>query len=174
MQNKKESFLFIKNKNHTPFSKKNKNKKMKKLVIGCDHAGFPYKDAIIDFVKEKGYLIEDKGTFSLESVDYPDFAHQVAQSIVNKNADLGILLCGSGNGVSITANKYAAVRAALCWEVELAVLARQHNDANILSIPVRFVTLEKALHMLEAFLNTDFEGGRHQNRVNKINACSIN
>lgn len=143
------------------------------IAIGCDHAGFPYKNDIIAFLKEKGYTVEDKGTFSLDSVDYPDFAHQVAQAIVEKTVDLGILLCGSGNGVAITANKYKEVRAALCWEVEIATLARQHNDANVLALPVRFVSLELALQMVESFINTPFEGGRHQNRVNKITACGL-
>lgn len=139
------------------------------IAIGCDHAGFPYKNDIINYLTQQGFHVLDKGTFSLDSVDYPDFAHQVAQAILNKDAQFGILLCGSGNGVAITANKYADIRAALCWEVKIAELARQHNNANILALPVRFVTLDNALQMVNAFINTPFEGGRHQNRVNKIN-----
>ena len=140
-----------------------------KLVIGGDHAGYEYKEMIETLLIEKGYEVTDFGTNSLDSCDYPDFVHPVAESIENKTAQLGFLVCGSGNGVSMTANKHKDVRAALCWNKELAELARLHNDANILSIPSRFVSVEDAKAMVLAFLETDFEGGRHQKRVDKIN-----
>ncbi|MBA4166450.1 MAG: ribose 5-phosphate isomerase B, partial [Chitinophagaceae bacterium] len=125
---------------------------------------------IIKFLQEKGYVVEDKGTYSGGSTDYPDFAHSVATAIENKNSELGILICGSGNGVAITANKHQDIRAALCWLPEIAALARQHNNANILCLPARFVSVELATEMVEVFLGTAFEGGRHQTRVGKI-AC---
>ncbi len=141
----------------------------KVLSIGCDHAGFPYKAAVLELLDSLNIEVADKGTNSLDSVDYPDFVHPVAISITSGDADFGILMCGSGNGVSMTANKHQGIRAALCWTPELAALARQHNDANILSIPVRFVSEEVALEMVKTFIQTEFEGGRHQRRVNKIN-----
>jgi ribose 5-phosphate isomerase B len=139
------------------------------ISIGCDHAGFPYKNLIINFLTQAGHQIMDKGTMSLDSVDYPDFAHAVAQTIQKKEADLGILLCGSGNGVAITANKYADVRAALAWNPQIAQLGRQHNHANILCLPVRFVSESEAIAIVESFLNTPPEAGRHAQRVAKIN-----
>jgi len=142
-----------------------------KIAIGADHAGFTYKEQITNFLIAKGFSVEDVGTHGPDSVDYPDFAHPVAQAVENKKADWGILVCGSGNGVAITANKHQGIRAALCWNVEIAQLARQHNDANILCLPARFVTAEEALQMVEAFANTSFEGGRHSNRVAKISIC---
>ena len=145
------------------------NKKI--FAIGCDHAGFPYKDAVKNLLATHGIEVADKGTNSLDSVDYPDFVHPVAESITSGTADLGILMCGSGNGVSMTANKHDGIRAALCWNEELAALARQHNNANILSIPVRFVSEETALKMVETFITTEFEGGRHQRRVGKMSVC---
>lgn len=138
------------------------------ISIGCDHAGFPYKGMIKQFLEEKGIELADFGTHSLDSVDYPDFAHPTAAFVEEGVAQLGILLCGSGNGVSMTANKHAGVRAALCWNKELAELARQHNDANVICIPVRFVDEATALDMVKAFIETDFEGGRHGRRVDKI------
>jgi ribose 5-phosphate isomerase B len=144
--------------------------KVKKIFIGADHAGFYYKKIIINHLKSLGYEVVDKGTYSEQSVDYPDFAHPVAEAVETGVADLGILICGSGNGVAITANKHQGVRAALCWTKEIAALARQHNDANIISLPARFVAVEEAISIIDTFLNTPFEGGRHQNRVNKI-AC---
>lgn len=138
------------------------------IYIGCDHAGFPYKQAVIELLGGKGYAVEDQGTNAESSVDYPDFVHPVAKAVQNGTAKLGIIMCGSGNGVAITANKYKGVRAAICWQNELAELARLHNDANIISIPVRFVSKETALEMVETFLDTEFEGGRHQRRVSKI------
>ncbi len=144
--------------------------KVKKIAIGADHAGFLYKTKIIAHLESLSYQVDDKGTYSEQSVDYPDFAHPVAEAVETGAADLGILICGSGNGVAITANKHQGIRAALCWTQELAALARQHNDANIISLPARFVSIEEAIGMVDTFLKTPFEGGRHQNRVNKI-AC---
>lgn len=138
------------------------------IAIGCDHAGFPYKAAITKMLAEKGISIIDKGTYSADSVDYPDFVHPVSEALEQNHADLGVLMCGSGNGVAMTANKHETIRAALCWTDELARLARQHNNANVVCIPVRFVTEEMALAMVEAFIKTDFEGGRHARRVGKI------
>lgn len=140
----------------------------KTIAIGCDHAGFDYKEAIKEMLSNKGFQVMDKGTFDTSSMDYPDVAHPVAEAVENGVASLGVLICGSGNGVCMTANKHAGIRAALCWNNELAALARQHNNANILSLPARFIALELAKEMTETFMNTDFEGGRHQKRVNKI------
>ena len=141
----------------------------KKIVsIGADHAGFEYKQRLIAFLEQEGYEVRDVGTHSTDSVDYPDFAHPVALAVEQQEADLGILLCGTANGVAITANKHQGVRAALCWLPEVAALVRQHNDANILCIPARFVSVDEALDITRTFLNTAFEGGRHTNRVNKI------
>ena len=142
--------------------------KINTIAIGCDHAGFPYKSSIIEMLSEAGISVIDKGTYSLESVDYPDFVHPVAEALEQKHADLGILLCGSGNGVSITANKHQDIRAALCWNEEIAELARSHNNANIISIPVRFVSEDVAKAMINTFINTEFEGGRHARRVGKM------
>lgn len=139
------------------------------LVIGGDHAGFEYKAAIIETLKAAGWNVDDKGTYSTESTDYPDYAHQVASAVADGSAAVGVLICGSGNGVCMTANKHNNVRAALCWNEELASLARQHNNANILCIPARFVPLELAQNMVGTFLSTAFEGGRHERRVDKIN-----
>jgi ribose 5-phosphate isomerase B len=137
-----------------------------KIAIGSDHAGFEYKRAIINFLSD--YQLRDFGTYSEEAADYPDFAHPVALSIEKHEFDFGILICGSANGVAITANKHAGIRAAICWTEELARLARAHNDANILCIPARFVSLEVAQKMVDRFLHTSFEGGKHAIRVNKI------
>lgn len=139
-----------------------------KISIGNDHAGPEYKKAIVEMLKANGYQVTNYGTDSAESVDYPDFAHPVALDVENKTSDFGIIICGSGNGIAMSANKHQGIRAALCWTKEIAVLARQHNDANIISIPARFTSIPQALEMVQIFLNTDFEGGRHQNRVNKI------
>ncbi len=138
------------------------------ISIGCDHAGFPYKDAIKEMLKSKKMEVIDFGAHSESSVDYPDFAHPTATFVEEGLANLGILLCGSGNGVAMTANKHNGVRAALCWTKELAELARLHNNANMICIPVRFVTEEEALEMVRTFIDTNFEGGRHERRVNKI------
>jgi ribose 5-phosphate isomerase B len=139
-----------------------------KIDIGNDHAGTKYKNAILDHLESEGHQVNNFGTNSNESVDYPDFIHPVALSVSNKEADFGIIICGSGNGASMTANKHKNVRSALCWTNEIAVLARQHNNANILSIPARFTSIQQAISMVNSFLNTDFEGGRHQRRVEKI------
>lgn len=141
------------------------------IAIGCDHAGYDFKEAIIKTLTEKNVVCLDKGTDSGNSVDYPDFVHPVADAVEAKLADLGIIICGSGNGAAMTANKHQGIRAALCWNNELASLARLHNNANVLSIPSRFISLEEAVSMVEIFLATDFEGGRHARRVGKI-ACS--
>lgn len=138
------------------------------ISIGNDHAGTEYMQAVVELLKSKGIEVNNYGTNSEESVDYPDFVHPVARDVEKGNVDMGIIICGSGNGASMTANKHQGVRSALCWTVEIAKLARQHNDANILSIPARFVSKNQALDMVNAFLETSFEGGRHQNRVDKI------
>ena len=138
------------------------------IPIGCDHAGFQTKQAIIQHLTSNGYEVKDYGCFSEESIDYPDYAHPVAEHIEKNPGTLGILLCGSGNGISMTANKHQQIRSALCWKKEIAELARQHNDANIIALPARFITIEEAIEMVDAFLNTPFEGGRHANRVGKI------
>lgn len=139
-----------------------------KIAIASDHAGFQLKNTLIDFLSKRSYEIKDFGTYSEESSDYPDFAHPMSQSVETKESDFGISLCGSGNGINMTANKHQGIRAALCWNKEIALLARQHNDANICSLPARFMNIEQAKEIVDAFLNTDFEGGRHKRRVNKI------
>jgi len=144
---------------------------MKNIVIGNDHAGTDYKKAIVTHLEAQGYAVENYGTDSSESVDYPDFVHPVALAVESEKVSFGIIICGSGNGASMTANKHQKVRAALCWTKEIVALARQHNDANILSIPARFTSIPQAIAMVDTFLSTEFEGGRHQNRVAKI-ACS--
>ena len=138
------------------------------ISIGNDHAATAYKFAIVKLLESKGILVKNYGTDLNESVDYPDFVHPVAKDIVSKKADYGILLCGSANGVAMTANKYKEVRAGLSWSNEIVELIRQHNNANVLCIPARYTSIPQALKMVETFLNTNFEGGRHQNRVNKI------
>lgn len=146
------------------------NMKEKNMIIGiaCDHAGYQTKEIIKEHLTKKGYQITDFGAFSSESMDYPDVAHPLAQAVESKQLSYGIALCGSGNGISMTLNKHQGVRAALCWTPELAQLARNHNDANILSLPARFISQEVAIEIVDSFLASSFEGGRHQNRVNKI------
>jgi ribose-5-phosphate isomerase B len=139
-----------------------------KIVIGNDHAGTHYKEAIIAFLKKENYEVINVGTDLCESVDYPDFAHPVGELIDKGEAQVGILICGSGNGVAMTANKHAKVRCAVCWTKEIASLARLHNDANVISIPARFTAIEQAIEMVKTFLTTEFEGGRHSHRVEKI------
>lgn len=139
-----------------------------KIAIGNDHAGPDYKFAIVKLLESKGITIENYGTNTLDSVDYPDFANPVAKAVNENLVDFGILICGSANGVAMTANKYPKVRAGLCWTSEIVELIRLHNNANILCIPARFTSIAQALKMVDTFLNTDFEGGRHQNRVDKI------
>jgi len=142
----------------------------KPIALGCDHAGFEYKEAVSKWLTGKGHVVKDFGTNSPDSVDYPDFAHAVASSVENGESGCGILFCGSANGVAITANKHQQIRAAICWQNDIAELARKHNNANIICIPARFVALALSQDMIDRFLNTAFEGGRHANRVNKI-AC---
>jgi ribose 5-phosphate isomerase B len=138
------------------------------ISIGADHAGFNLKGKIIQFLESKGYDVKDFGCFSEESIDYPDFAHPVAEMVEENTGMLGILICGSGNGINMTANKHKGIRSALCWNAEIAELARQHNDANIVALPARFISEQEALEIVETFLGTAFEGGRHQRRIDKI------
>jgi len=142
--------------------------KSKTIPIACDHGAFEMKEFLVEKLKTNGYLVKDMGTYSLDSVDYPDYIHPLAKAINEEVYERGIILCGSGNGAQITANKYAHVRAGLCWTVEQAELTRMHNNANVISIPGRFVEQDLAWNMVTAFLNTDFEGGRHIGRVEKI------
>ena len=138
------------------------------IPIGSDHAGFETKQILIAHLIQLGYEVKDYGCYSDQSIDYPDYAHPVAEHIEANPGSFGILLCGSGNGISMTANKHQGIRCALCWTAEIAELARQHNDANIISLPARFISVEEAKQMAEIFLNTAFEGGRHATRVAKI------
>jgi ribose 5-phosphate isomerase B len=142
-----------------------------KIAIGCDHAGFDYKEGIVALLHSQGHMVQDFGAHSAVSVDYPDFAHPVAEAVESGLADRGILICGSGNGVAMTANKHQKIRCALCWNEEIASMARLHNDANIIALPARYVPEILAQAMVRIFLSTDFEGGRHNKRVDKI-ACS--
>lgn len=142
----------------------------KTIYVANDHAGVELKEAVVKHLEANGYTVINLGTDTLDSVDYPDFAHPLAKAIEERKAQFGILICGSANGVCITANKHQNVRAALCWKNEIASLARQHNDANVLGLPARFITIEEGIEMVDTFLNTAFEGGRHQGRVDKI-AC---
>jgi ribose 5-phosphate isomerase B len=139
-----------------------------RVAVGCDHAGFEYKEEVKKMLSGMGYIIRDYGTHSKDSVDYPDFVHPVAESIEDKENEFGVLFCGSANGVAITANKHQQVRAAIAWKNEIAALSRQHNDANILCLPARFISIEEAKEFTLTFLTTEFEGGRHANRVKKI------
>lgn len=139
-----------------------------KISIGNDHAGTDYKFEIVKYLKSQGILVTNYGTDSLESTDYPDFIHPVAEDVKNKKVDFGIIICGSGNGANMTANKHKGVRSALCWTKEIVALAREHNNANILSIPARYTSLPQAIEMVKTFLETKFEGGRHERRVEKI------
>ncbi len=143
----------------------------KPIAVGADHAGFEYKIAVVNHLNKTGYQVCDFGTYSTDSVDYPDFAHPTASSVENGKTAFGILICGSANGVAITANKHPKVRAAICWQKDIAELARKHNNANVLCIPARFISLQNAIEIVDTFINTAFEGGRHQGRVNKI-TCS--
>jgi ribose 5-phosphate isomerase B len=141
------------------------------IAIGADHAGFEYKELLKNYLSEKGYTVIDFGTNSTASVDYPDYVHPLAAEVGSGQIEMGILICGSANGVCMTANKHREIRAALCWNVEVAKLARQHNNANIICLPARFVSIDDAQQMVDAFLTTEFEGGRHQTRVDKIGNC---
>jgi ribose 5-phosphate isomerase B len=140
------------------------------IPIGADHAGFKLKEAIINYFSKEGYSFKDYGCFSDESIDYPDFGHPVAEHVESNRGILGIVICGSGNGINMTVNKHQGIRSALCWTNELAALARQHNNANVIALPARFIDESTAIEMVETFLTTQFEGGRHERRVNKI-AC---
>jgi len=141
---------------------------MKKIGLCSDHAGFEVKEAVKTWLKEQGYEVEDFGTHSTESCDYPDFAHPCAEAVEKGDCDSAVAVCGSGEGISITLNKHQGVRAALCWRPAIAKLARQHNDANVLAMPGRFLSIDEALIITQVFLNTPFEGGRHQRRIDKI------
>lgn len=143
---------------------------MKEIIpIACDHAGYELKETVKKHLESRGFEVKDFGTNSSESVDYPDYAHPLGSAVNKGEYHRGITICGSGNGIQMTVNKYPNVRAALCWSVEIAQLGRQHNDCNVISLPARFVSQELALQMVDAFLDTPFEGGRHQRRVEKIN-----
>jgi ribose 5-phosphate isomerase B len=143
----------------------------KTIALGSDHAGFELKNELLAKLIDQGYELLDMGPDSADSVDYPDYAHKVAAAVASGEACCGMLICGSGNGVCITANKHNGVRAALCWEAEISALAKQHNNANVICLPARFVSQEKAFAIVDAYLGAEFEGGRHQNRVNKIEGC---
>ncbi|MEI6019585.1 MAG: ribose 5-phosphate isomerase B [Bacteroidota bacterium] len=141
---------------------------MNKIAIGCDHAGFDLKEKIKLYLSDKSYMIIDKGCYTNERVDYPDFAHVVSREVLLKNVDFGILLCGSGNGIAMSANKHKGIRAAICWNPEISQLARQHNDANILVLPARFLSEQDAFKIIDGFISEKFEGGRHLDRIHKI------
>lgn len=141
---------------------------MPKIAIGADHAGFEYKEQLRKWLGDNSYAVHDFGTYSSASADYPDFAHPVASAVETGGFDLGILICGSANGVAMTANKHQGIRAAICWNEELAELAREHNNANVLCLPARFISIDQAERITDRFLNASFEGGRHERRVNKI------
>jgi len=146
---------------------------MKTVGMACDHAGFELKEYIKGILEGKGYSVKDFGTHSSESMDYPDTAHPLAQAVEAGDVDFGVAMCGSGNGITMTLNKHQGVRAALCWDPEIASLAKRHNNANILSMPARFISKEEAVAILEAYLNAEFEGGRHQRRIDKIPCCKL-
>lgn len=142
-----------------------------KIAIASDHAGVEYKTQLVSYLKTKGFEVKDFGPMNEDSVDYPDYAHPVAKAVTNKEVELGILLCGSGNGINMSANKHQEIRSALCWQKEIAELARLHNNANVLAMPARFISYNEAQDIAETFLSTKFEGGRHERRVNKIACC---
>lgn len=142
--------------------------KIRKISIAGDHAGFELKERIMVFLEKKGYAVRDFGTFSPESVDYPDFAHILAASVEKGESDIGITLCGSGNGISMAANKHEGIRSAICWSDEIARVARAHNDANICALPARFLDFEQVVDIIDTFLQTEFDGGRHERRIKKI------
>lgn len=144
-----------------------------KIAIGSDHAGFCLKEVLRSYLKDKGFELKDFGAYSEERADYADFAHPVASGVENKEFEFGLLMCGSGNGINMAANKHKGIRSALCWNAEVAELARQHNDANILTLPARFISEEEAKRCVDVFLKTSFEGGRHRDRVRKISDYSF-
>lgn len=139
-----------------------------KIAVACDHAGYEMKLKLIEFLREKGYQITDLGSHTAQTVDYPQFGHEIARHIARKKSDYGISLCGSGNGINMTSNKHPLIRSALCWNEEIAELARRHNDANICALPARFITFEQAVQIVERFVRSPFNGGRHQRRIDKI------
>ena len=141
---------------------------MKKVAFASDHAGFELKEVLIGYMKEKGYEVKDFGTYSTDSCDYPDYAHPCAEAVESGECDFGIAMCGSGEGISMTLNKHQGIRAALCWLPEIARLAKQHNNANILTLPARFISEEEGKQIVEAYLESEYEGGRHQRRIDKI------
>lgn len=141
-----------------------------KIAFGSDHAGFELKEVLINYCKTKNYSVLDKGCYSTERADYPDFGHEVALAVLDKESNFGVLMCGSGNGINMSANKHKGIRAALCWNSEIAKLARQHNDANILVLPARYISTEEAVNCLDVFMDEKFEGGRHQSRIEKIDS----
>jgi len=141
---------------------------MQKVAMASDHAGFELKEVLKGYLQEKGYEVKDFGTYSKESCDYPDFAHPAAEAIENGDCDFGVCMCGTGNGEAMTLNHHCCIRAALCWMPEIAALAKQHNNANVLVLPARFVTDEEAKKILDAYLDAEFEGGRHERRIEKI------
>ncbi len=141
------------------------------ISIGSDHAGFELKQEVINYLKNKNVVVFDKGCFSSERADYPDYGHAVANSVLSIESNLGIVICGSGNGINMSVNKHKGIRGALCWNSEVASLARQHNDANVMALPARFITKEEAFACAEAFMSAVFEGGRHQGRIEKIDIC---
>lgn len=147
------------------------DKSIKTIAIGSDHAGFRLKETLKQYLNGKGYQVKDFGTHSEDRADYPDFGHPVAEAVESGELGMGILICGSGNGINMAANKHKGIRSALCWKKELAELARQHNDANVMALPARFISDEEAKECVDAFLNTGFEGGRHTDRVSKIGNC---
>lgn len=139
-----------------------------KIFIGSDHAGFELKEKLVPFLKDLGYEVDDKGTHGPESVNYPNYAHAVAEAVSVDETSLGVLICGSANGVCMTANKHQKIRAAIAWQVDIAELAKQHNNANILCLPARYLSTDEAKHILQAYLEAEFEGGRHQTRIDLI------
>jgi ribose 5-phosphate isomerase B len=141
---------------------------MRLLGIASDHAGYELKEILKSWLKIKGFNFKDFGTFSSESTDYPDFGHPLATAVENDEVNIGISICGTGNGINMTVNKHQGIRAAVCWNKEISKLARSHNDANICSLPARFVTVDEAKDIIEIFINTEFDGGRHQTRIEKI------
>jgi len=142
-----------------------------KVIIGSDHAGFEFKENLKSYLIERGFDLLDKGTYSEESTDYPEYAHYVAESVASEEGNLGVLICGSANGVCMTANKHRKIRAAIAWSSEIASLARMHNDANIICLPARFINFQEAKEILDSFFGSEFEGGRHTRRINKITLC---
>ena len=163
--------LDYENKMMEKFKEERKKIKSKQIGLACDHAGYEYKEKIKIILEKKGFEVTDFGCYSLESVDYPDFAHQLAESIEKGENNLGIQFCGTGNGINMSANKHQGIRSALCWNTHIAEQSRLHNNANVLTMPARHLSWEEVIGIVESFLSTEFEGGRHERRVNKISCC---